>query len=131
MAKGSEKIRVGNFTKVTWQLMEVVGLLFLRRGSTSFKMHISFMVFLHTSLLWFYIKIAKIIERNPTDGLDEKSMPDKIKKIQKYSTFWRMVEQRKVAMTTPIGDFQVVVNENPKSSWDLSVKMRITNYKSR
>lgn len=45
-------------------------------------------------------------EKNPTDRFGKKSIQDKIKKIQEYSAFCRGgVEQRKVVMTTSIGDF--------------------------
>ena len=49
-------------------------------------------------------------EKNPTDRFGKKPIQDKIKKIQEYSAFCMggaggCVEQRKVVMTTSIGDF--------------------------
>ena len=49
-----------------------------------------------------YFQMTETNKRNPANGFDEQSLPERMQRIIKYSVPWKRVKQRTVMMTTMI-----------------------------
>ena len=65
---------------------------------------------------FIHFQMAETNQRNPADGSDEQSNPERILKIKKYLAPWRRVEQRKTVMTALIHTFIKHVSSDEGSS---------------